>query len=65
LRLRGVVSSAGVEDIVPSRPPAEVAVTVYWGFLIDQREEVERRTGRNKALPERIYMMEVWMEVWI
>ncbi len=31
----------------------------------DRREEVERRTGRNKALPERIYMMEVWMEVWI
>jgi hypothetical protein len=27
----------------------------------DTRGEVERRTGRNKALPERIDMMEVWI----
>jgi hypothetical protein len=27
----------------------------------DNREEVERRTGRSKALPERIDMMEVWI----
>jgi hypothetical protein len=27
----------------------------------DKREEVERRAGRNNALPERNDMMEVWM----
>jgi len=33
--LRGAVSSVGVEDMVPSRPPVAVAVTVYWDYLMN------------------------------